>query len=1134
MPNLNTRRNILKTGIRPFDFNPALATFTPSMAKRTTAVFNAAPIAQGNRDGTGTPDIMSATRGSQVFGNWYGNLDSYQGTIVFWITPEWNGNDGYVHEILKADSNGGIQIEKTSSNALWITKSNTGQGLTVGTSSWVAGTTYCVVCRWDSNNTLDGTNYMSISINDAHTFGQTSALSFVVPTSVINIGESGTTYPANAIIQGLTIYRRPLYDGLYGTDVGNGDEINLIYAAGTGKDPTLVTGSWDVVFALPTNGTAGALVTGTGEAWSHPHSSNVLKNGWMNDGFYGGGAWAVKFNGSTTKIDCGKTNGLDDLHDGAITAETWFRQIGDGRCLLHKGGWFLYLSSISSVQARVSCVGGNVDATGAFPADSKYHHIAMTFDDGGDRKVRVYVDGKLIGTSGAGSGAIVSDVATNFTMGSAISPFIGYLGWTRLSNSIRYSTDFVPARTPPAVDANTIAQWNMTEGTGTTVDNAEGTASRDGTITSGTWEEQWQYEGTPKIVRSVEFNGTTTKIDCGSDAKLDNLHDGAMTVECYARIPPGGNAFSSLISKIDAGTVGWIFNRNNTTGIKVTILCATTNANAAFGFSFDNKQHHWAFTWDDAGDRKIRIYIDRVLVATSNVGVGAVISDAAETLKIGMFGGGYYLTGGISWVRISNVVRDIPAETYTRETAPVSDANTMLLLTMTEGTGNPVDTSGSPATCTLTNGVWNNTPDMATDSPGARIYNWGEVFGSDAANEGIKQTLAVTAGAFYRIRALGYSEDGIGKPRLVIYDETNAATIRTMDGTTTSLEQKPDVFESCFQVPVGCTSLSFKLLNATATGVVGWHKAVLLSNLWADPGFEVGTAPTDVGTPTTSAQSNEQAHSGTYSWKVVADAVDEGIKYAITVVSGKYYAVTGWVYPLTSGTVDMQITGAICNDGKSTQVTSSGADGWKRLQMVVRATSTTLNVIFASNAAQTFYVDDAFVRLIDDVSITCTPASLANSTEGTGIRVDGWDGLIQPVPVGKLKPTKGRWRWKWTPRHGSADFMKFGQSVITLLRPYGDASNMISLAINGINSILLSSVANGITGTGTWNCTGLINAGTTYTLEVYYTSTKFVFKVDGVVRISINMTVLFTVIPTIYAGSFSYYNYQNDSVISPP
>ena len=78
--------------------------------------------------------------------------------------------------------------------------------------------------------------------------------------------------PANAIIEGLTIYRRPLYDGAYGSNVGNGDEINLIYNSGTGKDPTLVTGSWDVVFALPTNSTVGALATGTGEALSHPHA----------------------------------------------------------------------------------------------------------------------------------------------------------------------------------------------------------------------------------------------------------------------------------------------------------------------------------------------------------------------------------------------------------------------------------------------------------------------------------------------------------------------------------------------------------------------------------------------------------------------------------------------------------------------------------------------------------------------------------------------------------------------------------------------------------------------------------------------------------------------------------------------
>jgi len=56
----------------------------------------------------------------------------------------------------------------------------------------------------------------------------------------MHIGSHSTAdiRPANSIIEGLTVYRRPLWDGDYGVDVGNGDEVALISA---GVDPCTVT-----------------------------------------------------------------------------------------------------------------------------------------------------------------------------------------------------------------------------------------------------------------------------------------------------------------------------------------------------------------------------------------------------------------------------------------------------------------------------------------------------------------------------------------------------------------------------------------------------------------------------------------------------------------------------------------------------------------------------------------------------------------------------------------------------------------------------------------------------------------------------------------------------------------------------
>ena len=90
--------------LRPFDFGPTRV-FTPSMAKRVGTVFAGGVMVQGHWDGSGTPDALSFGRGAQISGNFYANVDANQGSVAFWITPEWAGNDGKIHAILSGWAN---------------------------------------------------------------------------------------------------------------------------------------------------------------------------------------------------------------------------------------------------------------------------------------------------------------------------------------------------------------------------------------------------------------------------------------------------------------------------------------------------------------------------------------------------------------------------------------------------------------------------------------------------------------------------------------------------------------------------------------------------------------------------------------------------------------------------------------------------------------------------------------------------------------------------------------------------------------------------------------------------------------------------------------------------------------------
>ena len=262
-----------------FNFSAVGSSFTPAMAKRNSAgPFAAGVMSQGKYDGTGNGDYLLNSIGSQINGAFYQNYDSNQGSIVLWVTPEWNGNDGQTHYLVSGNHAGEMFLYKSASSTLVLSSADLHFNMSVGVSDWTAGTTYNIVARWDTKNKIDGTNFASLSINGITTYGSNTTPAVVAAGGNTIIGASNqNTGSANAIIEGLTIYRRVLFDGAYGTDVGNGDEINKIYNSGTGKDPTLVTGSWDVVFALPTNGSTGSLGTGgTGNAWSMPHSSNLL------------------------------------------------------------------------------------------------------------------------------------------------------------------------------------------------------------------------------------------------------------------------------------------------------------------------------------------------------------------------------------------------------------------------------------------------------------------------------------------------------------------------------------------------------------------------------------------------------------------------------------------------------------------------------------------------------------------------------------------------------------------------------------------------------------------------------------------------------------------------------------------
>ncbi len=416
-----------------------------------------------------------------------------------------------------------------------------------------------------------------------------------------------------------------------------------------------------------------------------------------------------------------------------------------------------------------------------------------------------------------------------------------------------------------------------------------------------------------------------------------------------------------------------------------------------------------------------------------------------------------------------------------------------------------------------------------------RIFNWGYMWTNDAANEGIYQDYTCSAGDDFYIRVLAHS-DGTSVPQAILYDQDNTAEIGSLTGSTGSDKDAPDVFIFTGEAPAGCTTLRVKVVNTASSGVAYFHQAELYPDLWDDPSMEAGTAPTDVGTPTTSAQSAEQAHSGSNSWKIISDAADEGISRAMTVVDGTYYHVSAWIYALTAGTVDMSVTGGEFQTGNTSVLTTAGNDAWVKLSGVVRATSTTLTLRLLSNGSQTFYSDDVATVALDPVTLTYTPASEANSLEGTGIRVDGRDTLTQPIT--NVSATSGTVLIKLTFRHGDGDFEKFGQeNPFWIFINEDGGNNDIKINANSDTTVRILTTMDGVEEEETWTPSGAIIARTDYLFEIAWVNNVITLSIDG----SIVQTVTHPTKPAfsaspdiIYVGNFSNGNLPGDLVASPP
>lgn len=176
----------------------------------------------------GNNDSLTEGAGDQFYGENFYNFNSYQGTIYGYGKSDWNGDDQATHYLMDIqNSSYRLSFKKTTiDNQLQfsITDGTITSSASVSDVTLTQGTRYWYFARWDTSNTIDGTNYLTVTVNNS------SAGSPTVPP-VINL-------PANINwfhdVDGEHTWSGAMFLGIDECAWSN-SEIGAFYNAGKGK-----------------------------------------------------------------------------------------------------------------------------------------------------------------------------------------------------------------------------------------------------------------------------------------------------------------------------------------------------------------------------------------------------------------------------------------------------------------------------------------------------------------------------------------------------------------------------------------------------------------------------------------------------------------------------------------------------------------------------------------------------------------------------------------------------------------------------------------------------------------------------------------------------------------------------------
>jgi len=333
--------------------------------------------------------------------------------------------------------------------------------------------------------------------------------------------------------------------------------------------------------------------------------------------------------------------------------------------------------------ANVAAVQGQEGTGATFTVSANvWQHIAFVYDDG---SIKVYVNGTLnasgtFSTAGFSWAYFGHEAANNGTMNfgtinNGLTSYNGYMDEIRVSNVVRYSSNFTAPTTRFTDDANTVVLIHGTGTNGSTTFTDDKTASRTASWMAAAGNAQISTAQSKFGGSSALFDGTRDSIFVASNVGPSGvpiaLGTGQFTIECWVRFNTlaGTNQFSGgIIHSLNYWTL-YVYNNKfyfGRPGVANDLIQSTSIVT--------NTWYHVAVTRNSSNT--INLWVDGVSRASASNFTSNFLADLQF---IGFTHSVYTVMNGyIDELRISKTARYTAGFTPSAS-AFTSDANTLLL-----------------------------------------------------------------------------------------------------------------------------------------------------------------------------------------------------------------------------------------------------------------------------------------------------------------------------------------------------------------------------------------------------------------------------------------------------------------------